>query len=148
MSGMRSRALPVADAARRSIRSGRKNRASEQREDFFGHRKADGVGTGFAEERASHSALAKRRIEISRKWDRNPLPRFGGGEGKGADVPTAPYKHRLAHASGRRSRSERAFRCVGSRGAPERVLHLGTPTGRTTRWGKEERRSAGGLSIP
>ena len=37
---MRSRAPPVADAARRSIRSGRKNRASEQREDFFGHRKA------------------------------------------------------------------------------------------------------------
>ena len=36
----RSRAPPVADAARRSIRSGRKNRASEQREDFFGHRKA------------------------------------------------------------------------------------------------------------
>ena len=38
--GMRSRAPPVADAARRSIRSGRKNRASGQREDFFGHRKA------------------------------------------------------------------------------------------------------------
>ena len=38
--GMRSRAPPVADAARRSTRSGRKNRASEQREDFFGHRKA------------------------------------------------------------------------------------------------------------
>lgn len=50
----------MADAARRSIRSGRKNRASEQREDFFGHRKADGVGDRFAEERASHSALAKR----------------------------------------------------------------------------------------
>ena len=45
---VRSRALPVADAARRSIRSGRKNRASEQREDFFGHRKADGVGADFA----------------------------------------------------------------------------------------------------
>ena len=41
--GMRSRAPPVADAARRSIRSGRKNRASEQREDFFGHRKAVGA---------------------------------------------------------------------------------------------------------
>ena len=40
--GMRSRAPPVADAARRSTRSGRKNRASEQREDFFGHRKAVG----------------------------------------------------------------------------------------------------------
>ena len=41
--GMRSRAPPVADAARRSIRSGQKNRASEQREDFFGHRKAVGA---------------------------------------------------------------------------------------------------------
>ena len=40
---MRSRAPPVVDAARRSTRSGRKNRASEQREDFFGHRKADGA---------------------------------------------------------------------------------------------------------
>ena len=44
--GMRSRAPPVADAARRSIRSGRKNRASEQREDFFGHRKAAGTAIG------------------------------------------------------------------------------------------------------
>ena len=43
--GMRSRAPLVADAARRSIRSGRKNRASEQREDFFGHRKAVGADT-------------------------------------------------------------------------------------------------------
>ena len=43
--GMRSRAPPVADAARRSIRSGRENRASEQREDFFGHRKAVGADT-------------------------------------------------------------------------------------------------------
>ena len=41
--GMRSRAPPVADAARRSTRSGRKNRASEQREDYFGHRKAVGA---------------------------------------------------------------------------------------------------------
>ena len=40
---MRSRAPPVADAARRSTRSGRKNRASEQRKDFFGHRKAVGA---------------------------------------------------------------------------------------------------------
>ena len=40
---MRSRAPPVADAARRSTRSGRKNRSSEQREDFFGHRKAVGA---------------------------------------------------------------------------------------------------------
>ena len=43
--GVRSRAPPVADAARRSTRSGRKNRASEQRKDFFGHRKAEGANT-------------------------------------------------------------------------------------------------------
>ena len=30
-------------SAARSTRSGRKNRASEQRDDFFGHRKADGA---------------------------------------------------------------------------------------------------------
>ena len=29
-----------------------KNRASEQREDFFGHRKADGVGADFAQPQA------------------------------------------------------------------------------------------------
>ena len=45
---MRSRAPPVADAARRSTRSGRKNRASEQREDFFGHRKAVGANASAA----------------------------------------------------------------------------------------------------
>ncbi len=39
-----------------------------------------------------------------------PSPASGEGRGKGADVPTAPYKHRLAHASGRQSRSERANR--------------------------------------
>jgi cellulase/cellobiase CelA1 len=33
----------VADAARRSTRSGRKNRASERRKDFFEHRKAVGA---------------------------------------------------------------------------------------------------------
>ena len=41
--GMRSRAPPVADAARRSIRSGRKNRASEQREDFSGTARRQGL---------------------------------------------------------------------------------------------------------
>ena len=42
---MRSRAPPVADAARRSTRSGRKERASEQREVLFGYRKAEGANT-------------------------------------------------------------------------------------------------------
>ena len=40
---MRSRAPPVADAARRSTRSGRKERASEQSEVLFGYRKAVGA---------------------------------------------------------------------------------------------------------
>ena len=40
---MRSRAPPVAYAARRSTRSGRKERASEQREVLFGYRKAEGA---------------------------------------------------------------------------------------------------------
>ena len=43
--GVRSRAPPVADAARRSTRSGRKERASEQREVLFGYRKAEGANT-------------------------------------------------------------------------------------------------------
>ena len=35
-----------------------------------------------------------------------------------------PYKHRLAHAPGRRSRSGRAFRCVGFLGrSPKPFLH-------------------------
>ena len=60
---MRSRAPPVADAARRSTRSGRKNRASEQREDFFGHRKAVGANAaaGYlwsASVRSTDDALA------------------------------------------------------------------------------------------
>ena len=48
------------------------------------------------------------------------IPRSSAAGDKNASQ--TPYKHRLAHASGRRSRSERAFRCVGSRGSPERVL--------------------------
>ena len=53
-----------------------------------------------------------------------PLPRSGGGW-EGADAPAAPYKHRLAHAPGRRSRSGRAFRCVGVLGfTPSRFWAL------------------------
>ena len=40
--GVRSRAPPVADAARRSTRSGRKERASEQREVLFGYPQGGG----------------------------------------------------------------------------------------------------------
>ena len=46
-----------------------------------------------------------------RKGGRSPPPkrgRLGGGR-----CAAAPYKHRLAHDPGRRSRSGRAFRCVG-----------------------------------
>ena len=53
-----------------------------------------------------------------------PLPRSGGGW-EGANTPAAPYKHRLAHAPGRRSRSGRAFRCVGVLGfTPSRFWAL------------------------
>ena len=89
---MRSRAPPVADAARRSTRSGRKNRAGEQRKDFFGHRKAEGANTpwlplericaqyGFRffdrEKSKSVASTAKRQ----RGWQRgklgSPLPCF------------------------------------------------------------------------
>ena len=89
---MRSRAPPVADAARRSTRSGRKNRASEQREDFFGHRKAVGADTPwlplericaqygfgfFSPEKSKFVAsTAKRQEGLSRGKPGSPLPCF------------------------------------------------------------------------
>ena len=89
---MRSRAPPVADAARRSTRSGRKNRASEQREDFFGHRKAVGADTPwlplericaqygfgfFSPEKSKFVAsTAKRQGGLSRGKPGPPLPCF------------------------------------------------------------------------
>ena len=89
---MRSRAPPVADAARRSTRSGRKNRASEQRKDFFGHRKAVGADTpwlplericaqygyGFfsPEKSISVASTAKRQEGLSRGKPGPPLPCF------------------------------------------------------------------------
>ena len=89
---MRSRAPPVADAARRSTRSGRKNRASEQREDFFGHRKAEGANTpwlplericaqyGFRffdrEKSKSVASTAKRQRGLQRGKLGSPLPCF------------------------------------------------------------------------
>ena len=90
--GMRSRAPPVADAARRSTRSGRKNRASEQRKDFFGHRKAVGADTpwlplericaqygyGFfsPEKSKSVASTAKRQRGLQRGKPGSPLPCF------------------------------------------------------------------------
>ena len=90
--GVRSRAPPVADAARRSTRSGRKERASEQREDFFGHRKAVGqIRRGYlwsASVRSTDlffpiiegktifvSSTAKRQRGLSR-GNSSPLTRF------------------------------------------------------------------------
>ena len=60
-------------------------------------------------------------IGLHKKGGRSPPPkrgRLGGGR-----CAAAPYKHRLAHDPGRRSRSGRAFRCVGVLGQrPKRVL--------------------------
>ena len=61
-------------------------------------------------------------LVVCRKREGVPLPRSGGGW-EGADASAIPYEHRLAHAPGRRSRSGRAFRCVGVLGQrPKRVL--------------------------
>ena len=82
--GMRSRAPPVADAARRSIRSGRKNRASEQREDFFGHRKAARTaicrGVRHRESRCRDRNLNKQLFAQTA-----PPPLRGRGRGCGAE---------------------------------------------------------------
>ena len=62
-------------------------------------------------------------LAVCRKREGVPLPRSGGGW-KGADASAIPYKHRLAHDPGRRSRSGRAFRCVGFLGrSPKPFLH-------------------------
>ena len=82
--GMRSRAPPVADAARWSIRSGRKNRASEQREDFFGHRKAARTaicrGVRHRESRCRDQNLNKQLFAQTA-----PPPPRGRGRGCGAE---------------------------------------------------------------
>ena len=67
---------------------------------------------GLAESQAADPWLWLAGLSVCRKREGVPLPRSGGGR-EGADAPAAPYKHRLAHAPGRRSRSGRAFRCVG-----------------------------------
>ena len=75
-----------------------------------------------ARSRAADPWLWLAGLAVCRKREGGPLPRFGGGR-EGADAPAAPYKHRLAHAPGRRSRSGRAFRCVGVLGRrPKRIL--------------------------
>ena len=86
--GMRSRAPPVADAARRSIRSGRKNRASEQREDFFGHRKAarTAICRVVVPQRVTLPSL---KFEQAVICPDGPSPATGEGDGEGADAPAA-----------------------------------------------------------
>ena len=62
-------------------------------------------------------------LAVCRKREGVPLPR-SGEVGRGADASAIPYKHRLAHDPGRRSRSGRAFRCVGFLGrSPKPFLH-------------------------
>ena len=79
---MRSRAPPVADAARRSIRSGRKNRASEQREDFFGHRKAARTAIGQGVHRRK-SRCRGRNLNKQLFAQTAPPPLRGRGTGRG-----------------------------------------------------------------
>ena len=84
---------------------------------------SDALGVlGLAESQAADPWLWLAGLAVCRKMEGVPLPRSGGGW-EGADAPAAPYKHRLAHAPGRRSRSGRASRCVGVLGQrPKRVL--------------------------
>ena len=57
-------------------------------------------------------------------------PSPASGEGKGADAPAAPYKHRLAHASGSRPLAFRAGVPVrGVLGYPQACFAFGDPDG-------------------
>ena len=80
--GVRSRAPPVADAARRSTRSGRKNRASEQREDFFGHRKAARTAIGQGVHRRK-SRCRDQNLNKQLFAQTAPPPLRGRGTGRG-----------------------------------------------------------------
>ena len=83
-------------------------------------RQSDARGMlGLAESQAADPWLWLAGLSICTEMEGVPLPRSGGGW-EGANTPVAPYKHRLAHDPGRRSRSGRAFRCVGFSGrSPE-----------------------------
>ena len=99
---MRSRAPPVADAARRSTRSGRKNRASEQREDFFGHRKA--VGANAAAGYLWSASVRSTDLDFSPQKNLNPYPAQLSVKGvcKGESlVPLCPVLLPFAGAKGR-----------------------------------------------
>ena len=78
---------------------------------------------GLAGSQAADPWLWLAGLSVCRKREGVPLPRTGGGW-EGADASAIPYKHRLAHDPGRRSRSGRAFRCVGFLGrSPKPLLH-------------------------
>ena len=131
---MRSRAPPVADAARRSTRSGRKNRASEQREDFFGHRKAVGADAPAATFGAHLCAV---RICFSRllreKQYSYPAQLSVKGVCKGESlVPLCPVLLPFAGAKGTPPR--RAVLTMPLQKAPRRRrrLQIGPPPQATT----------------
>ena len=105
--GMRSRAPPVADAARRSIRSGRKNRASEQREDFFGHRKA--VGADAAAGYLWSASVRSTDLDFSFKKNLNSYPALQAterGSSRGKLSPLTVFWF-LLYAQKERLRGER-----------------------------------------
>ena len=100
--GVRSRAPPVADAARRSTRSGRKNRAGEQRDDFFGHRKA--VGANAAAGYLWSASVRSTDLDFSPQKNLNPYPAQLSVKGVcqgGSSVPRGPVLLPFAGAKGR-----------------------------------------------
>ena len=108
--GMRSRAPPVADAARRSIRSGRKNRASEQREDFFGHRKAVGANAPAATLGAYLCAV--RTMLQHRSYPALQATERGSSRGKLSPLTVFWF---LLYAQKERLRGERCLLCLCKR---------------------------------
>ena len=107
---MRSRAPPVADAARRSIRSGRKNRASEQREDFFGHRKAVGANASAATLGAYLCAV--RTMLLHRSYPALQATERGSSRGKLSPLTVFWF---LLYAQKERLRGERCLLCLCKR---------------------------------
>ena len=107
---MRSRAPPVADAARRSTRSGRKNRASEQREDFFGHRKAVGADAPAATLGAYLCAV--RTMLLHRSYPALQATERGSSRGKLSPLTVFWF---LLYAQKERLRGERCLLCLCKR---------------------------------
>ena len=107
---MRSRAPPVADAARRSTRSGRKNRASEQREDIFGHRKAVGADAPAATLGAYLCAV--RTMLQHRSYPALQATERGSSRGKLSPLTVFWF---LLYAQKERLRGERCLLCLCKR---------------------------------